>query len=163
ITISRTCVASALVMSSASGAQTFSIDEIVVTAQRRAQSLQDVPIAISAFQSGDLDAFDFTDPSAIAAQVPNLQVSGAYNQSKPIFALRGISFKSFNATDSQAVGIYNDEVYIASRSGQLFQMFDLERVEVLRGPQGILYGRNTTGGAINFVSRKPGDDFQANA
>jgi len=144
-------------------AQTFSIDEIVVTAQRRAQSLQDVPIAISAFQAGDLDAFDFTDPSDIAAQVPNLQVSGAYNQSKPIFALRGISFKSFNATDSQAVGIYNDEVYIASRSGQLFQMFDLERVEVLRGPQGILYGRNTTGGAINFVSKKPGDEFQANA
>lgn len=147
----------------AQGGVSSSIDEIVVTVQKRAQSLQDVPIAISAFQSGDLDAFDFTDASDIAAQVPNLQVSGAYNQSKPIFALRGISFKSFNATDSQAVGIYNDEVYIASRSGQLFQMFDLERVEVLRGPQGILYGRNTTGGAINFVSRKPSDDLEANA
>ncbi len=135
------------------------IDEIIITAEKRSESLQDVPVAVTAFQAGELEAFDFTDPGDMAAQVPNLQVSGAYNQSKPIFALRGISFKSFNATDSQAVGVYNDEVFIASRSAQLFQMFDLQRVEVLRGPQGTLYGKNTTGGAINFVSRKPDDTF----
>ncbi|WP_321395929.1 TonB-dependent receptor [Emcibacter sp.] len=140
-------------------AQGMEFEEIVVRAQKRDQSLQDVPVAVTAFQASELEAFDFSDPGDIAAQTPNLQVSGAYQQAKPVFAMRGISFKSFNATDSQAVGVYSDEVYISSRSGQLFQMFDLERVEVLRGPQGTLFGKNTTGGAISFFAKRPGDEF----
>ncbi|MWV27418.1 TonB-dependent receptor [Aurantiacibacter rhizosphaerae] len=135
-------------------------NEIVVTAQRRAEPLQKVPISITAYDSEGLARSQITDTRALAVATPGLQVAGSFQFSKPVFAIRGISFKSFNATDQQAVGVYQDEVYIAARSGQLSQMYDLESVEVLRGPQGILYGKNTTGGAINLNSKQPGYDLE---
>jgi len=136
--------------------------EIIVTAQRRAEPLQKVPISIAAFDSAALAQSHITDPRSLAVATPGLQIAGSFQFSKPVFAIRGISFKSFNATDQQAVGVYQDEVFIAARSGQLAQMYDLASVEVLRGPQGILYGKNTTGGAINFNSKQPGDEFEGN-
>ncbi|MBB3859394.1 iron complex outermembrane receptor protein [Novosphingobium hassiacum] len=134
--------------------------EIIVTAQRRAEPLQKVPISIAAFDTAALAQSHITDPRSLAIATPGLQIAGSFQFSKPVFAIRGISFKSFNATDQQAVGVYQDEVFIAARSGQLAQMYDLAGVEVLRGPQGILYGKNTTGGAINFNSAQPGDALE---
>lgn len=134
--------------------------EIIVTAQRRAEPLQKVPISIAAFDGAALAQSHINDPRSLAVATPGLQIAGSFQFSKPVFAIRGISFKSFNATDQQAVGVYQDEVFIAARSGQLAQMYDLASVEVLRGPQGILYGKNTTAGAINFNSKQPGDDFE---
>lgn len=136
--------------------------EIIVTAQRKAESMQRVPISMAAFDSAALAQSHITDPRSLAVATPGLQIAGSFQFSKPVFAIRGISFKSFNATDQQAVGVYQDEVFIAARSGQLAQMYDLASVEVLRGPQGILYGKNTTGGAINFNSKQPGDVLEGN-
>ncbi len=138
------------------------LEEVVVFAQKRSESLQDVPISVTAFTADDLVASAFNNIADLAQQVPNFIVSGAYRNTFPTFFLRGMGFNSFLSNDTQAVGIYLDEVLIEARGGQMFQMFDLERVEVLRGPQGTLYGRNTTGGAINFFTRKPGDRFEAN-
>lgn len=144
----------------AEAGDTASSGEIIVTAQSRAEPLQKVPISIAAFDSAALAESHITDPRSLAVVTPGLQIAGSFQFSKPVFAIRGISFKSFNATDQQAVGVYQDEVFIAARSGQLAGMYDLASVEVLRGPQGILYGKNTTGGAINFNSKQPGDTFE---
>ena len=131
------------------------LQEVVVTAQHRTENLQDVPVAVTAFSSSDIKKFGFTDPTSIAAQTPSLEIKGTQGESKPNVFLRGVGNNDFNATASNAVGFYTDQVYQGLPSGQLFQMFDLDRVEVLRGPQGTLYGRNTTGGAINFISKQP--------
>ena len=131
------------------------IENIVITAQRRGEKLQDVPLAVSAFSGTEIENLGFDTVRDIAGQTPNLVVTSPYGNSNPTIFLRGIGVNDYNANLTGAVGIYQDEVYIASPAAQLFQMFDLERVEVLRGPQGTLYGRNTTAGAINFLSRKP--------
>ena len=141
-----------LLVSSQSFAQ---IEEITVTAQKREQSIQDVPVAVTAFSSQELREYQFNDLRDVAQQTPNLRLAGYYD-SKPEIIIRGYAMSDlFTALDSNPVGVYNDEVYTGSRAGLLSQMFDLERVEVLRGPQGTLWGRNTTGGAVHFVSRKP--------
>ncbi|MBY0510631.1 MAG: TonB-dependent receptor plug domain-containing protein, partial [Rhodospirillaceae bacterium] len=138
------------------------LEEIVVTAQKRAQNLQSVPAAVTGFSSEALEKFGFADPMDLTRQTPGLQIKSSNGATKPNVFLRGIGTNDFNATAATAVGFYLDEVYQGLQSGQLFQMFDLERVEVLRGPQGTLYGRNTTGGAVNFFTRKPGDSFGGN-
>ncbi len=144
-------------------ATTFALEEIVVTSQRRAESLQTVPIAITAFSAEDIEKRRFETVAALAGQTPNLVIKTSQGDGKPTIFLRGMGFNDFNATAVGAVGIYNDEVYIGGASNQLVQMFDLERVEVLRGPQGTLYGRNTTGGAINFIARKPTEELTGTA
>ncbi|WP_147297702.1 TonB-dependent receptor [Parasphingopyxis lamellibrachiae] len=142
---------------------TGGLSVIIVTAQRRDENLQDVPAAVTAFGAEDITRFGFTDPSELTAQTPGLQIRSSNGQTKPNVFLRGIGTNDFNVSASGAVGFYADEVYQGLQSGQLFQMFDLDRVEVLRGPQGTLYGRNTTGGAVNFFARQPDGDFAANA
>ncbi|MDA5194433.1 TonB-dependent receptor [Govanella unica] len=144
-------------------AGSFGIEEIIVTSQRRAESLQTVPIAITAFSASDIEKRHFNTALALVGQTPNLVIKTSQGEAKPTIFLRGMGFNDFNATAVGAVGVYNDEVYIGGASNQLVQMFDLERVEVLRGPQGTLYGRNTTGGAINFIARKPDNDLSATA
>lgn len=139
----------------ASEAQSDTLEEIVVTAEHRAESLQDVPVAVTAFSHDDLEKLGLQDPTGLAMQTPSLEIKGTQGESKPNVFIRGVGNNDFNATASGAVGFYADQVYQGLPSAQLFQMFDLERVEVLRGPQGTLYGRNTTGGAINFISRQP--------
>jgi iron complex outermembrane recepter protein len=135
--------------------QNVGLAEIIVTAQRRSENLQEVPAAITAFAAEDLARFGFSDPGDLTAQTPGLQIKSSNGQTKPNVFLRGIGTNDFNVSASGAVGFYTDEVYQGLQSAQLFQMFDLERVEVLRGPQGTLYGRNTSGGAVNFSTRKP--------
>jgi iron complex outermembrane receptor protein len=139
----------------AAEAETDALQEIVITAEHREESLQDVPIAVTAFSRDEIDKLGLQDPTGLAAQTPSLEIKGTQGESKPNVFIRGVGNNDFNATASGAVGFYADQVYQGLPSAQLFQMFDLERVEVLRGPQGTLYGRNTTGGAINFISRQP--------
>jgi iron complex outermembrane receptor protein len=129
--------------------------DIVVTAQRREEKLQDVPIAITALGSEQLKAQRLTGTGDLAGIVPNLQATATTGDSTPIFALRGISMSDYSFNQNGPVATYFDEVYRGNVAILGVSMFDLERVEVLRGPQGTLYGKNTTGGAINFISRVP--------
>jgi len=132
------------------------LSEIIVTAQKREQNLQDVPAAVSAFSADDLQARGVTQTSDLMGTLPNLQVTSAYSTTQPNFSLRGISVANeFSASTASPVGVYVDEVYQSFRASHGQQLYDLDRVEVLRGPQGTLYGRNTTGGAINFITKKP--------
>ncbi|WP_157216395.1 TonB-dependent receptor [Flavisphingomonas formosensis] len=130
--------------------------DIVVTAQRREQSLMKVPLAISAVTGQGLVNKGITNSAQLASAVPNLQVNSAYGSTQPNFSLRGISVANeYNSNQASPVGVYMDDVYLANRTAHGMGLFDLDRVEVLRGPQGTLFGRNTTGGAINFITRQP--------
>ena len=130
--------------------------DIVVTAQRREQSILSVPIAISAIGGNTLASKGITNSANLAAAVPNLQVSSPYGTTQPNFSLRGISVANeYNSNQASPIGVYIDDIYLASRTAHGMGLFDLDRVEVLRGPQGTLFGRNTTGGAINFITKAP--------
>lgn len=130
--------------------------DIIVTAQRRSQSMLAVPLAISALGGEALQNKGISNSAALATAVPNLQVSSPYGSTQPNFSLRGISVANeYNSNQASPVGVYIDDVYIAARTSHGMGLFDLDRVEVLRGPQGTLFGRNTTGGAINFITRAP--------
>lgn len=137
------------------------IEEVVVTAQKREQSLQDVSVAVTAFTGEDIAGQGITQAKDIAAQTPNLLTKNAVGNTAPIFSIRGLSLNDFATNGTQPVGVYVDEVYLVNNSQLSFQVFDMERVEALKGPQGTLYGRNTTAGAVNFISRKPTDEFEA--
>jgi iron complex outermembrane receptor protein len=135
------------------------VGEIVVTAQRRAQSISDVPLAITALDSSTLAKDGINNSAQLATAVPNLQISSPYGNTQPNFSLRGISVANeYNSNQVSPIGVYIDDVYIAPRTSQGMGLFDLDRVEVLRGPQGTLFGRNTTGGAINFITHGPSLD-----
>ena len=134
------------------------IEEVIVTAQKREQRLIDVGIAVTAFSSEDLAQFGWDEPSDLAAQTPNMNVNQVFGNSIPNVSIRGIGLNDYAVNNNPAVGVYVDEVYLVSPAMLSFQLFDLERVEVLKGPQGTLYGRNTTAGAVNFVSRLPGNE-----
>lgn len=131
------------------------VDEILVTAQRRSESIQDIPVAISALGKKALDQIGFLRPNDVGAVVPNVQVSEVYGRFQPIFSVRGVSQSDYNSNVTSPVGVYVDEAYIGSVFLHGSNFFDVERVEVLRGPQGTLYGKNTTGGAINLISKAP--------
>jgi iron complex outermembrane receptor protein len=131
-------------------------DEIVVTAQRREQSLLDVPLAVSALSGDDLARQGIINSAQLGEAVPNLQINSPYGSTQPNFSLRGIGVANeYNSNQASPVGVYLDDVYLAPRTSHGMGLFDLQRIEVLRGPQGTLFGRNTTGGAINFITRKP--------
>lgn len=136
---------------------------IVVTAQKREQNLQEVAVTITAFSGDELRELGATDSTALAEFVPNLEIGDPVGAgSQPAIFIRGVGLNDFNTNNAGPNGVYVDEVYISAPSSQAFQLFDVERVEVLRGPQGTLYGRNTTGGAINFVTRRPSDVLEGN-
>lgn len=136
---------------------------VIVTANKRAENIQEVPVAVTAIGGEALQDLGVTDVLDLNALAPSLQVKTDDNAANPKVFIRGIGLNDFNPNTASAVAIYTDGVYIGSPLAQMGQFFDLERVEVLRGPQGTLYGRNTTGGAINVISRKPSDEFEANA
>ncbi|RLA38330.1 MAG: TonB-dependent receptor, partial [Gammaproteobacteria bacterium] len=160
----KTLIASALVLAAAgtvSAVQAVEIEEVLITAQKRTESLQDVPISVSALSSGDLEGLQLRTSSEIAAQVPNMQISTPLGDGFPVVSLRGISMSDFSLNQSSPVAIYVDEVYKGNPALQGVQLYDLERVEVLRGPQGTLYGKNTTGGAVNFITQRAGFEQEA--
>ena len=131
------------------------LEEVMVTAQKRQEGLQDVPISVSALTGDELGQLRIRDTTEIAAQIPNMQISTPLGDSMPVISIRGISMDDYSLNQSSPVAIYLDEVYKGSPALQSVMMYDLERVEVLRGPQGTLYGKNTTGGAVNLITRKP--------
>jgi iron complex outermembrane receptor protein len=132
-----------------------SVEEIIVTAQRREQRLQDVPVSITAFGREALEARNVTNFAGIAGFQPNVKIITYYRQSAPAIAIRGSVTVNPSPTFDPAVGLYVDGLYVGKSYGSLFDQSDLERIEVLRGPQGTLYGRNTLAGAINLITRKP--------
>lgn len=138
-------------------------DEIIVTAQKRAQDVQDVPIAVTALSAEALADQHVTDVLDLNALAPALQIKTDDNAANPKIFIRGVGLNDFNPNTASAVALYADGVYIGSPLAQMGQFFDLDRVEVLRGPQGTLYGRNTTGGAINLISKRPTRDWTGNA
>ncbi len=141
------------------------LEEIVVTARKREESLQRTPISISAFTAEGLEARAVTQIDEIATFTPNLTFQnnpsfGGSNSAAAIF-IRGVGQADFLPTVDPGVGLYVDGVYIARSVGAVLDILDFERVEVLRGPQGTLFGRNTIGGAISITTRKPEDDLWA--
>ncbi|WP_374577818.1 TonB-dependent receptor [Phenylobacterium sp.] len=140
------------------------VEDIVVTAQKREQSLQSVPVAVTAYTGETMRELGVQSSADVARVVPNVEIGlpgGEGNQ--PLIYIRGVGLSDTSSNNAGPNGVYVDEVYVSSPGAQTFQIFDLERVEVLKGPQGTLYGRNATGGAINFISAKPRDEFTAQA
>lgn len=139
--------------------------DIVVTARKREESIQETPISITAFSSAGLEARGVQDTQALSNITPNLTL-----QNNPAFSgstntatmyIRGIGQQDFVPTVEPGVGLYVDGVYMASSVGSVLDLVDFERIEVLRGPQGTLFGRNTIGGAISVTTKAPADSFQA--
>jgi iron complex outermembrane recepter protein len=140
-------------------APTEGVEEIVVTAQLREQKLQDVPISISAFNSDFINETGSQNVSDLQKYTPGLRVDST-STTQPVFEIRGISTNDFGVGTDPSVGIFIDGVYSA-RSGEALIFFDdIDRVEVLKGPQGTLFGRNTAAGAISIVTNKPSDQFE---
>ena len=137
---------------------TTGVEAIVVTAQRREESVQDVPIAISAFTAEQLERQGVSNALQIAQFVPNLTAQNNTGLgSANAYYLRGLGSTETIPTFDPPVGTYVDDIYLSRQNANNLSLFDVERVEVLRGPQGTLFGRNTTGGAINVIMRQPGD------
>jgi iron complex outermembrane receptor protein len=136
------------------------LEEVVVTAQFRKQDLQQTPIAITAVTAGMLEQRNQTDISQIAGQAPNvtLQPNGAAFGSSMVAFIRGVGQTDFNLALEPGVGIYVDDVYYATLTGSVLDLLDLDRVEILRGPQGTLAGKNSIGGAIKLFSQRPTGD-----
>ena len=135
-------------------------EPVIVTAQKREQSIYDVPVAISAFNADMIERQGITNLTDIGKFVPNLNVtefSAGHTSSANPF-IRGIGLQDHLITTDPGVGVYVDGVYLGRQVGQNWNLANIERVEVLRGPQGTLYGRNSIGGAINIITRKPGDE-----
>ena len=135
--------------------------QIVVTAQRRSENIQTVPISVKAFSDRELRELHVERPSDLAAATPGLAVAGSRGDQNPVFSVRGIGLNDIFSNNNPSVGFYLDEVVLPYTPMLSLQLFDLERIEVLKGPQGTLYGRNTTGGAINILSAKPAQRFDA--
>ena len=132
-----------------------SLEEVVVTAQKRAERLQDVPVAVSALSGDQLARQRITTLDDIASFAPSLHLQSPGGDDLPVFALRGVSMADYSSNQNGPIATYFDEVYKGPGVLKGVSMYDLERIEVLRGPQGTLYGKNTTGGAINIISKKP--------
>lgn len=145
-------------------AQTAGLDEIVVTAQKREERLQDVPISITAVSGEQLENRGVGGVSGLNALAPNLMFRPAAGSNLiSVISIRGSVASQPAIWFDPAVGLYLNGVYLGKSQGSVFDLVDVERVEVLRGPQGTLFGRNTEGGAINFISRQPSGEFGGKA
>ncbi len=137
----------------------LALEEVIVTAQKKAESLQDTPISLTAFGEERLEIDGINNLNDIGSKVPSLTIEPfpINNATLRIF-IRGIGISDVQVTQDPPIGIYVDGVYIARSTGTALDVAELQRIEVLRGPQGTLYGRNTTGGAINLVTKRPNTD-----
>lgn len=141
---------------SAPEATTGGLEEIIVTAERRSQSLQRTAVSVTALDATALERLQVADTKQIIFNAPNLTGNSNVGQSTATtFFIRGVGTTENLATADTSVGLYLDDIYIARQAVNNFTLYDIERIEVLRGPQGTLYGRNTNGGAIKLVSKKP--------
>ncbi|MCE9524182.1 MAG: TonB-dependent receptor [Alphaproteobacteria bacterium] len=137
------------------------IEKVVVTAQRRSQKAQSVGIALTPITGTTLRERGISVINGLENVTPSLEVENQFGSGQPSFTIRGIGFRDYATNNTPTVGVYVDEVAYTLPTMTQGVLFDVERVEVLRGPQGTLYGRNTTGGAINFISRKPTSETSA--
>jgi iron complex outermembrane receptor protein len=140
------------------------LDAVTVTARKREETIQDVPVAVTAFTAESLDRLGTRDIADLDAQVPNLTIYAARGSSSTLTTfIRGVGQADPLWGVDPGVGLYLDDVYIARPQGALLDVFDVERIEVLRGPQGTLYGKNTIGGAIKYISRGLPNETQGTA
>jgi iron complex outermembrane receptor protein len=141
-----------------------SLDEVVVTAQRRQERLQDVPLAVSAFSAAALQNIKVDTVSDLDGKIPNVSLApvGAFPFSAA-FAIRGLGFIDVESTFEPAVGVEVNGVYIARNVGAIVDLYDVDGITVLRGPQGTLYGRNTIGGVVSLQTKRPSDEFHLEA
>jgi iron complex outermembrane receptor protein len=136
------------------------LETILVTAQKRSESLQDVPLSVTAFGENQIESQRLFNINEIARQTPSFIISGI-TPSQPVLTIRGVGSTDPEAGSDRSVVPFVDEIYVGRTSAATFDIFDLERVEVLRGPQGTLFGRNVSGGAINITTAKPQDEYDA--
>lgn len=141
--------------------QATTLDAVEVTAQRRVENIQDVPVSISTLSSEKIDVFASggNDVRFLSARVPSLNIESSYGRAFPRFYIRGLGNTDFDLNASQPVSLIYDDVVQESPLLKGFPVFDLERIEVLRGPQGTLFGRNTPAGVVKFESAKPSQEF----
>ena len=161
--IGAQCAGNAAAAEEGAGASSGALEEITVTAEKRSENVQDVPIAITAFSESSLRAKGITDLHGLTGLVPNVNLDqgSPFSGSNSVLSasIRGIGQDDFAFNLDPGVGVYVDGVYFARTVGANQSLLDVERVEVLKGPQGTLFGRNTIGGAISIVTRTPGDEF----
>jgi len=146
----------------AAHAQDTALEEIIVTAERRATTLQNTPLSIIALTANTVEAKGIDDLSDLGLVTPNLSIMGGRTggNNAPTFTIRGIGGGG-GAAGERGVGMYIDGIFVPRTSGSVFRVFDIDRIEVLRGPQGTLFGRNSTGGAIRLFTKQPGKEFDA--
>jgi iron complex outermembrane receptor protein len=136
------------------------LDVVVVTAQRRSESVQDIGVAVTAMSGDEIQSLRIQQPLNLSTISPSLSTMNSQTDSTPLFLMRGIGLDDFNNNNSSGVGTYLDGVFASFPGFLTGAMYDLDRVEILKGPQGTLYGKNTAGGAINIISRQPTDDLE---
>jgi len=162
IGVVATVVSALIGAAQAAAAEAESLEEVVITAERRETNLQDTPLSIQALSADVMERKGLTDLSDVAMYTPNLSISGSRGSgnNQPSFTIRGISGGG-GATSERGVALYIDDIYVPRTSGSIFEILDLDRVEVLRGPQGTLFGRNSEGGAVRLITRQPSQQFDA--
>lgn len=138
------------------------IEDIVVTAQKRSENLQNVPISIYALSGDSIEKAGINDVYDLATYAPSFK-SDNVGPADPTFTMRGIGSNERGAGSDRSVVVFLDDIYIGRSAGTVFELYDIERIEMLRGPQGTLSGRNVVGGAINIITKKPTEDFSAAA
>lgn len=139
------------------------MEEVVVTAQRREESAQKVGVAMSVLGPESLRRLNVETVTDIGTFSPNVNIKDQLGNAQPIVTIRGVGLADFNANADAPSAMYFDDVYLVSPAMAKFQMFDTQRVEILKGPQGTLYGRNSTGGAINYIPKRPTQEFEGYA
>lgn len=153
-------IGSALVVGSQTFAEGYVLEEVIVSAQKRSESLQEVPVAVTAISGESIGEGGVTGLNDISRQTPGFTMT-QFNIAEPQLYIRGIGSTQDSAGSDSPVAMFLDEVYIGRSGGVSFELYDIERVEVLRGPQGTLFGKNVVGGAISVVTTKPSEEFRA--
>lgn len=148
-----------LLATEAASSQTLMLEEIMVTAQKREQDLQEIPAALVAFSGSSIEEAGWRNVGQVQDAVPSLEIGGE-SKMRPFVSIRGVGTRKFDIGTDGSVGLFIDEIYNSRFTSIMGTLLDVERIEVLKGPQGTLYGRNTIGGAINIISRQPSDELE---
>lgn len=137
------------------------LEEVIVTARKYQENIQETPVSVTAFNSATLERLGMTSMTDIALRTPGLAYGNFGDSKLSPTSLRGVVSSAGSAGQDPAVGVYVDEVFIGQGADAPLDLYDIDRVEVLRGPQGTLYGRNTIGGVISLTTKRPTDEFEA--
>lgn len=152
-------ISSAILIAASTAHAEDVLEEVIVTAQKREAAASDVGIAITAFSGYTLQELGVKQPLDLAPYTPGMTINNTIGDSQPAVMIRGVGINDFNTNTNPGVAVYVDEVYQSIGAMLTFGMYDIDRVEVLKGPQGTLYGRNTTGGAVSIYTKKPTEEL----